>query len=133
MNKGYTLVELLAVIVVLGLLAGIGIVSINNSIKASREKSLDLQYETIEATAKSFCQKHLLGEITPSSTCLLKSDSCCKKVPQEGETCYIVLEDLITEGLTNELRDPKNGGFIDGQTLIELSYRNNQFISKAIR
>ena len=46
-NKGYTLVELLAVIVILALLAGIGVASINNSIKASREKSLELQYETI--------------------------------------------------------------------------------------
>ena len=37
-NKGYTLVELLAVIVVLAILAGIGVVSINNSIKASRKR-----------------------------------------------------------------------------------------------
>lgn len=132
-NKGYTLVELLAVIVILALLAGIGVASINNSIKASREKSLELQYETIERTAKSFCQKHLLDEFEPSTTCELKSENCCSKVPSEGEVCYIVLEDLITEGLTEELKDPKNGGYINGQTLIEITYRNNQFVTKAIR
>mgnify|MGYP000158800018 FL=1 len=132
-NKGYTLVELLAVIVILALLAGIGVASINNSIKASREKSLELQYETIESTAKSFCQKHLLDEFEPSTTCELKSENCCSKVPSEGEVCYIVLEDLITEGLTEELKDPKNGGYINGQTLIEITYRNNQFVTKAIR
>ena len=54
MNKGYTLVELLAVITILAILAGVGIVSVNNSIKASRDKSLELQYETIEETAESF-------------------------------------------------------------------------------
>ena len=59
MNKGYTLVELLAVITILAILAGVGIVSVNNSIKASRDKSLELQYETIEETAESFCQKQL--------------------------------------------------------------------------
>lgn len=132
-NNGYTLVELLAVIVILALLAGIGVASINNSIKASREKSLELQYETIESTAKSFCQKHLLDEFEPSTTCKLKSENCCSKVPSEGEVCYIVLEDLITEGLTEELKDPKNGGYINGQTLIEITYRNNQFVTKAIR
>lgn len=132
-NKGYTLVELLAVIVILALLAGIGVASINNSIKVSREKSLELQYETIESTAKSFCQKHLLDEFEPSTTCKLKSENCCSKVPSEGEVCYIVLEDLITEGLTEELKDPKNGGYINGQTLIEITYRNNQFVTKAIR
>ena len=132
MNKGYTLVELLAVITILAILAGVGIVSVNNSIKASRDKSLELQYETIEETAESFCQKHLLDEITPSSTCALKSENCCTKVPSEGEICYIVLEDLITEGLTEELKDPKHGGYIDNQTLIEITYRNNQFITRAI-
>ena len=70
-NKGYTLVELLAVIVILALLAGIGVASINNSIKASREKSLELQYETIESTAKSFCQKHLLDS-TRQTHCHLR-------------------------------------------------------------
>lgn len=131
-NKGYTLVELLAVIVVLAIIAGIGVVSINNSIKASRKRSLELQYETIEETTKSFCQKHLLDEITPSATCNLKSENCCTKVPSEGEVCYIVLDDLIIEGLTEELKDPLNGGYIDGQTLIEITYQNNQFITRAI-
>ena len=75
----------------------------------------------------------MLDEFEPSTTCKLKSENCCSKVPSEGEVCYIVLEDLVTEGLTEELKDPKNGGYINGHTLIEITYRNNQFVTKAIR
>ena len=132
-KKGYTIVELLAVIVVLAILSGIGVISVNNFINSSKEKSLKLQYESIEAAAKSFCSKHLLDEITPSESCMQSGKNCCTKVPGASETCYITLNDLIEESLIENVKDPKNGGYISTETLIEITYENNQFITKAIR
>ena len=137
-KKGYTIVELLAVIVVLAILSGIGVITVNNFINASKEKSLNLQYESIEKAAKSFCSKHLLNEITPSESCMQSGKNCCTKVPGlkedgQSETCYITLNDLIEDNLIDNVKDPKNGGYIKVDTLIEITYENNQFITKAIR
>lgn len=130
MKKGFTIVELLAVIVIITILGSVGVITVNNVIKASRENSLNLQYESIEKTAKAYCQKHMLEEITPSSICKETTENCCTKVPGEEETCYIVLSDLIKDELTDPVKDPKNGGFINEKTLIKLEFRNNQFIAE---
>lgn len=126
-KKGFTIVELLAVIIVLGIIGGIGVVSVNNIVQTSREKSLKLQYESIEKTAKAYCQKHMLDEIEPSSLCTETGKNCCTKMPNEEEECYIVLGDLIEEKLIDPVKDPKNGGYINEQLLIKLTYKNNQF------
>ena len=137
-KKGYTMVELLAVIIVLAILSGVGVITVNNFINASKEKSLKLQYESIEAAAKSFCSKHLLDEFTPSESCKQSGKNCCTKVPGltetgESETCYITLDNLIEENLIGNLKDPKNGGYITTSTLIKITYQNNQFVTEAIR
>ena len=129
-KKGFTLIELLAVIVILAIIGGIGVVSINGIVNKSKENSLKLQYESIEKTTKTYCQKHLLDEIEPSDICKATGKNCCTKVPGENEVCYIVLGDLIEEKLIDPVKDPKNGGFISEETLIKIEYRNNQFVTE---
>lgn len=129
-RKGFTIIELLAVIVILAIIGGIGIVSFNGAVNKSKENSLKLQYESIEKTAKTYCQKHLLDEITPSETCTNTGKNCCTKVPGENEVCYIVLGDLIEENLIEPVKDTKNGGYISEETLIKIEYRNNQFVTE---
>jgi len=133
MNKGFTLVELLAVIVILTIIGTVGTATINNYINTSRAKSLDMQYESIEKAAQSYASKHVFDEITPSSTCSLVSDNCCTKMPVDGEECYIALADLINDKLIDELKDPKNGGKISNSTLIKIRYTSNQFVIDVIR
>lgn len=129
-EKAFTLVELLAVIVIITLLGGIGVVSVNNVMNSSKENSLKMQYESIDATAKIYCQKHMLDEIEPSNICKETGFDCCTKIPGENESCYIVLADLISDELIEPVKDPKNGGFISEATLIKLEYRNNQFVTE---
>lgn len=53
-KKGFTLVELLAVIVVLGIVASIGIYAITNSIKKAKEKSYQVTINEIERSANDY-------------------------------------------------------------------------------
>lgn len=133
MNKGFTIVELLAVIVILAIIGTIGTVSVNNYINSSKIKALDMQYESIEKAAQSYTSKHVFDEITPSSTCELVSDNCCTKMPSDGDECYITLSDLINDKVIEELKDPKNGGNISTSTLIKIRYLSNQFVIDVIR
>ena len=133
MNKGFTIVELLAVIIILAIIGTVGTVTVNNYINTSRTKSLNMQYESIEKAAQSYASKHVFDEITPSSTCELVSDNCCSKMPGDGEECYITLADLINDKLIEELKDPKNGGKISNSTLIKIRYTSNQFVIDVIR
>lgn len=129
-KKGFTIIEVLAVIVIISILGTIGVISVNGVIKSSKENSLNLQYESIEETAKSYCNKHMFDEIEPNSLCLESGKDCCTKVPSQGESCYIVLNDLINDKLIEEVKDPKNGGYISEALLIKLEFRNNQFVAE---
>ena len=55
-NKGFTMVELLGVIVVLAILMGIGIFSVNQLIAKSKQEQLVHQKETLKAAAMSYAQ-----------------------------------------------------------------------------
>lgn len=63
-NKGLTLIELLAVIVIIGLLSGIGLVSYNVFI----EKANDRVYKSYEDTMKAHAEMYLIDNpnIIPS-------------------------------------------------------------------
>jgi len=132
-NKGFTIVELLAVIVILAILGTIGTISVNSYISASRNKSLEMQYDRIGKAAEAYSSKHIFDEIVVSSTCSLASNNCCTKMPSDGEECYITLSDLINEKFIDEVKDPKNGGLISSSTLIKIRYVNNQFVTEVIR
>lgn len=129
-KKGFTIIEVLAVVVIITILGSIGVVSVNGILQSSRENSLNLQYKSIETTAKTYCKKHMLDEITPSTMCQESGKNCCTKVPNAGEACYIVLGDLINDKLIEPVKDPKNGGFISESTLIKIEFRNNQYVAE---
>ena len=58
-NKAFTLVELLAVIIILGLLVTITVPNIMNAIDISREKSYNSQVEEIEKAAERWAVDNL--------------------------------------------------------------------------
>ena len=93
MRKGFTLVELLGVIVILGLIAMIAIPTINSALNSSREKAYDEQVRTIEETARTYMSKNSLK--LPSQT--------------EGNKCCLSVETLQTAGLltADDIKNPK--------------------------
>ena len=87
-KKGLTLVELLAVIVLISLLLGLGIPGINRISQNMNKKSLNTKVKLIEQAAVLWGQDN--------KTMLQKDD--CSDVDNENKKCYqIKIEELITE------------------------------------
>lgn len=89
-NKGFTLAELLGVIVILGLIALVTIPAITDSLKRYRKNLSEIQVDNIVTAAKNWGSDHLL------------------ELPDtEGETIVITIRDLQVKGyLKDELKDP---------------------------
>ena len=93
MKRGFTLVELLGVIVILGLIAMIAIPTINSALNSSRERAYNEQINTIEDTARTYMSKNSL------------------KLPDQttGNNCSLSVGVLKQSGLlsSDDIKNPK--------------------------
>ena len=99
-NKGFSLVELLAVIVILGLLATIGIVATTSLVDKAKKDKMDTQKNTVTMSAQTYMQnnKNLVPKII-------------------GETKVIRVSDLRKMNyLTEDIKNEK------GESCMEKSY-----------
>ena len=94
-NKGFTLVELLGVIVVLAIIGGIATLAITNYIGNSKEKV----YRNYVATLKTTVEDYLIDDLAKNGNLL----------PKVGGSRTFTLNDLINAKVIEELKDP-NGG-----------------------
>ena len=110
-KKGFTLVELLGVLVVLGLISVIIVPKVIDSITTSKESAYQTQVETIENAAKKY----------GISNDLL--------YPKEGEKKYIAVKDLIAVGELSdkEIINPKTGNKMNGYVLVEYNSGYQQY------
>lgn len=79
-RRGFTLVELLGVIIILGLLALVTIPTISDSLSKYKKKLCNTQIEYMIAAAKNWGADHIY------------------QLPDEGETVKITLSELIKQG-----------------------------------
>ena len=110
-KKGFTLVELLGVLVVLGLISVIIVPKVIDSITTSKEAAYQTQVEIIENAAKKY----------GISNDLL--------YPKEGEKKYIAVKDLIAVGELSdkEIINPKTGNKMNGYVLVEYNSGYQQY------
>ena len=87
-KKGFTLVEVLTVIVILGILSTIGIVTVVNIRKSQEEKFNQTQRELFRQTAKTYF-----------------SDNKARLPIIPSETSKVYLQDLIDENYLDSLLD----------------------------
>jgi len=80
MKKGFTLVELLGVIAILGIIGIIAFPVVNSTIKESKQDSYNAQVALIEEAAQKWSVKNV------------------EHLPETGDVLYIKLNDLITGG-----------------------------------
>ena len=102
-NKGFTLVELLGVIVVLAIIGGIATLAITNYIGNSKEKV----YRNYVATLKTTVEDYLIDDFAKNGNLL----------PNVGGSRTFTLNDLINAKVIEELKDP-NGGTCNQTTTI---------------
>lgn len=81
MKKGFTLVEILGVIVVLGVIGLIAFPIVNSTIKETKQNSYDAQIKMIVEAGQKWGVKNV------------------EKLPDINETKYIKISELIEEGL----------------------------------
>lgn len=94
-NKGFSMIELLGVIVIIGILAGLAIPAVTKYIGKTRDRAYDNIYES----AYSAAQGKYMNDL------------------QTGDTDYYI-KDLYNQGYMDEPIDPSNKGFCDGRVFI---------------
>ncbi len=121
-RKGFTLIELIAVIVILSLIALIVFPAINSVIKDSKEKAYEEQKQTILKAAKQLSYEN--SDILPAET-----DGSTETIELACLTIGCTINGKqINGGYLNEdeLKDPRNTNKnLDG--VVEITYHTNQY------
>ena len=113
-NRGFTLVEILAVITLIGVLALISIPTIDAVIKSTREKAYEDQKDVILSAAKDYTASHLMDMPTI-----------------DGDYVYITLGDLKMGGFIEvDVINPINETCISNATVIVITRKNNNYTYK---
>ena len=113
MNKGFTLVELLAVIIILGILTLITIVSVNPILKDAKKGLTDTQIDNIEEVASLYYIKYGVG----LDDFELENPRDCINVSELIETGYIDKD---------EITNPTTGEEVLGS--VKITYNANNYI-----
>ena len=110
MNKnGFTLVELLAVVVLLGLIALIASPAITGIIKKSKDSLSNSQKQSIELSTKNWATDNM------------------EKLPVDKDCIVVSLKKLQRDGYADlEIKDPKTGKAMD--VYIKISRNDKQLI-----
>jgi len=106
MKRGFTLIELMGVIVVLGVLAAISTIAVDKIIKENKQSVYEAQIASIEDGARAWAAKHI------------------KEVPDEnGAAISVPLLFLRNEGIISEdFENPKTNKPFNNDLYINISY-----------
>lgn len=114
-KKGFTMIELLATIVILGVISTIGVVSINRYVRESRQKAYKLMSSAVYEAAMN---------------CVVKG-KCVAPTPKKNDTEYdsITTDYLKEKGFIKNLKNPiSNKEECSGKvTIFEQGTSNNEF------
>ena len=110
-KKGFTLVELLAVVAILGLLAAIISPIVKNLLDDSKESLSKQQKEMVITATKKYMVEH------------------SELLPEYNSTLSIYISDLISDGVieNNKVINPKTKKELDGCVVISYSNEFNQY------
>ena len=117
MRKGFTLVELLAVIIILGIILLIIVPNVAGILNRSQERLNEEQIREIESAAKQWGLRNL---------------SIKNNKPYKGDNVIsnVTIDTLQKEGFleNKDVRDLTDNSDVSLNTKICISYDNNQFI-----
>lgn len=108
-KNAFTLIELLAVIVIFGIISSIAVISYGRYIDSSRMKAYEDAEKTMEGASKSF--------LTFCMTDTLPNDAC-EVLPSVGNSITIDLNKLTDNGFMTIVKDQNKGGTCTGKVKI---------------
>ena len=109
-KKGFTLVELLAVIIILSLLALLASTSVSKIVKDSKGDLYDTQVKLIQSAAEAWGADNLYD------------------LPDAGTCKTLTLKDLKSYGLIDpEIKDPRTNKLFSNSLLIKISGEENKY------
>lgn len=123
-NKGFTLVELLAVIVVLAIVATIVVTSAYSLVKSNRDEQYSILISEIEQATKLYLndnfENYVIGKEYNSLAIKFLADNSCDKT-------YIQLKTLVDNNYIKEsvLVDPRDSRNIDTNKYVYVYYDNS--------
>ena len=124
-NKGFTLVELLAVIVILGILAVVAIPNVNSLMNKSKNNMFCKKVESIESAAKYYAQDNLSNLITEDKMVI------ANKIPIRllVEKGYLKKDDDNCTVGVNCVTDPRDKSSLDNN-YIDIYSENNRLYGR---
>lgn len=116
MNKGFTLIELMAVVFILGIISCIAVIAVDKTIKDNKENLYKAQISNIEDAARAWGNAHI------------------NLLPEEkGEAISIPLIVLKQDGLLiKDFKNPKNEDLFFDNMYIDISYESGNYIYNVI-
>lgn len=110
MKKGFTLVELIGVIIVLGVLGLIAVVSVSGTLKDSKEKLCESQLDSFVEAAKTFMSANI------------------HRLPVEEAPSTVTLRELKDEGLIeDDVKNPKTEELFSDDIVITVTKSGKSF------
>lgn len=123
MKKGFTLVELLAVVAIIGLLIVIVMPVYNNIAKDVRETNLESTKKIITDTMLNYANKNVIDDIKPANN-NCSNGTCCK---------YYSISYIVNNGIfqtsNGEVINPVTNEPLEGY--IKLSYNTSKHLLEA--
>lgn len=111
--KGFTLIELMGVIVILAILCVITVVGVDKMLLSGKENLYEQQIDIIELSAKNWL-----------------TDNPSQKPENE---LIITIKTLVDSGyIESEIKNPKTGRNFDLETEIKITKNNNTFEYKVL-
>lgn len=112
MKRGFTLAELLGVLIILAVIAMIAFPIINKSLKDGKERLYNSQLEEIKLAAEKWAYKNI--NLLPTI---------------DGEVVTITLLNLKESGdLPLDVRDPRTNELMPNDMMISIEFKNNNYI-----
>ena len=110
-NKGFTLAELLGVIIILGVIALISITAITNTMKENKEELYNIQINNIIVGAKTWASSHVF------------------ELPeQDGESITLTLAELKQDGFVeSDITNPKTNELFSNDLKVKITKIDNNY------
>ena len=98
-RKGFTLIEVIAVIIIIGVLALVTVPAVARYITSSKNKTYVAYEENLKVAAQN--------KVT---TCVGENDDSCN-LPDKDEKTVFYMNELVAEGYIDEFKDPETDGY----------------------